>query len=297
MSIIRRWISILNLNKPWFDDQCRRFFIFYFLISLVIGRVSMGTCYVHLWVIQTANSIIEWAGGYDCADWLQCSLWVRQPPGNSVYKLCFVGIICFALSITAKFISNRSPHVIVDCCRSKLDNVRSGVPQFRNIGPLLFLLSTTGLLNQWWTFQKSIEKNFYLLTQCLCVTILMTRPVFESVELASFKSTAYAFFICQCWSLSFSSSSVFLSLLSLHWLVFWAVIFGLNGSLSLSLDLPLPTFLTNYEAGLPSVARLTVEENHRHLWENKKNDPKSLAILLPWFSYIYFHEGECISSQ
>ena len=41
------------------------------------------------------------------------------------------------------FLSNRSQHVMVVGCRSKLANVESGVPQGNVLGPLLFLLNTS----------------------------------------------------------------------------------------------------------------------------------------------------------
>ena len=46
-----------------------------------------------------------------------------------LYKLCSVGIGCSVLSILIQFLSNRSQHVMVDGCQSKLINVVSGVPQ------------------------------------------------------------------------------------------------------------------------------------------------------------------------
>ena len=62
-----------------------------------------------------------------------------------LYKHCSVGIGGSVLSILRQFLSNRSQHVMVDGCRSKLDNVVSGVPQRSALGPLLFLLHTTEL--------------------------------------------------------------------------------------------------------------------------------------------------------
>ena len=51
------------------------------------------------------------------------------------------------LSILTQFLSDRSQHVMVDGCRSKLVNVVSGVPQGSVLGQLLFLLYTTELFS------------------------------------------------------------------------------------------------------------------------------------------------------
>ena len=45
-----------------------------------------------------------------------------------LYKLCSVGFGGSVLSILTQFLSDRSQHVMVDGCRSKLVNVVSGVP-------------------------------------------------------------------------------------------------------------------------------------------------------------------------
>ena len=60
-----------------------------------------------------------------------------------LYKLCTVGIGGFVLSILTQFLSNRSQQVMVDGCRSKLDNVVSGVQQGNVLGKLMFLLYTS----------------------------------------------------------------------------------------------------------------------------------------------------------
>ena len=64
-----------------------------------------------------------------------------------LYKLCSVGIGGSVLSILTHFPSNRSQHVMVDGCRSKLVNVVSGVPQGSVLDPLLFLLYTSELFS------------------------------------------------------------------------------------------------------------------------------------------------------
>ena len=50
-------------------------------------------------------------------------------------------------SILTQCLSNRSQHVMVDCCRSKLVNIVSEVPQSSVLGPLLFLLYTWELFS------------------------------------------------------------------------------------------------------------------------------------------------------
>ena len=64
---------------------------------------------------------------------------------SRLYKLCSVGIRGFVLSLLLQCLSNRSQHVIVDSCKSKLVNVVSGVPQSSVLGALLFLLYASEL--------------------------------------------------------------------------------------------------------------------------------------------------------
>ena len=64
-----------------------------------------------------------------------------------LYKLCSLGIGGSVLSILAQFLSNRSQHVMVDGCQSKLVNVVSGVQHGSVLGPLLFILYTSELFS------------------------------------------------------------------------------------------------------------------------------------------------------
>ena len=64
-----------------------------------------------------------------------------------LYKLYSAGIGGSVLSILTPFLLDRSQHVMVDGCRSKLVNVVSAVPQGSVSGPLLFLLYTSELFS------------------------------------------------------------------------------------------------------------------------------------------------------
>ena len=91
-----------------------------------------GTCDALLCVSHTLQSALESGQGAR----------IVQIDFIAAFKLCSVGIFGSVLSILTQFLSNRSQHVMVDGCRSKLVNVVSGVPQGSIFGPLLFLLYT-----------------------------------------------------------------------------------------------------------------------------------------------------------
>ena len=110
-------------------------------------RKVLGTCGALFCLSHTLQSALE--SGQE-ARIVQIDLITAFDRVNHLcilYKLCSVGIGCSILSNLAQFLSNRSQHVMVDGCRSKLVNVVSGVPQGRVLGPLLFLLYTSELFS------------------------------------------------------------------------------------------------------------------------------------------------------
>ena len=111
--------------------------------SLFAYRKGLGTCDALLYVSHTLQSALEsWHEvGILLIDFSAAFDRVNHP--GILYKLCSVGIGGSVLSILTQFLSNRSQHVMVDGCRSKLISVISGVRQGSVMGPLLFLLCTS----------------------------------------------------------------------------------------------------------------------------------------------------------
>ena len=64
-----------------------------------------------------------------------------------LYGLFSVGIGGSLLSLLTQFLLNRSQHIMVDGCQSKLVDVVSGVPQGSVSGQLLFILYTSELFS------------------------------------------------------------------------------------------------------------------------------------------------------
>ena len=108
-------------------------------------RKGLGTCDALLCLSHTLQSASE--SGQE-ARIVQIDFSVafhRVNHQGILYKLCSVGIGGSVLSIITQFLSNRSQHVMVDGCQSKLVNVVSLVLQGSVLGPLLFLLYTSEL--------------------------------------------------------------------------------------------------------------------------------------------------------
>ena len=101
-------------------------------------RKGLGTCDSLLCVYHTLQNALESGQEARIVHIDFSAAFDRVNHLGIFYKLCSVGIGASVLSILTQFLSNRSQHVIVDGCRSKLVNVVSGVPQGSVLGPLLF---------------------------------------------------------------------------------------------------------------------------------------------------------------
>ena len=98
--------------------------------SLFIGKVWVPVMH---FLVGRIHSKVHWRVDFSAA-------FDTVNHQGILYRLCSAGIGGCVLSILIQFLSNRSQHVMVDGCRSKLVNVMSGVPQGSVLGPLLFLL-------------------------------------------------------------------------------------------------------------------------------------------------------------
>ena len=110
-------------------------------------RKSLGTCDALLCVSHTLQSELE--SGQE-ARIVQIDFSAAIDKVNHLgihYKLCSLGVGGSVLPILTQFLSNRSQHVMVDGCWSKLVNVVAGVPRGSVLGPLLHLLCTSELFS------------------------------------------------------------------------------------------------------------------------------------------------------
>ena len=103
---------------------------------------GLGTCDALLCVYHTLQSALESGQVARIVQIGFSAAFDRVNQRGILYKLGSVSIGGSVLSLLTQFLSNRSQHVLVDSCRSKLVNVVSGVPQGSIFSPLLFLLYT-----------------------------------------------------------------------------------------------------------------------------------------------------------
>ena len=104
---------------------------------------GLGTCDALFCVSHTFQSALESGQEARIAQIDFSAAFDRVNYLGILYKLCSVGIGGPVLSILTQFLSNRSQHVMVDGCRSKLVNFVSGVLQ----GSVLSILYTSELFS------------------------------------------------------------------------------------------------------------------------------------------------------
>ena len=103
-------------------------------------RKGLGTCDALLCVSHTLQSALESGQEARIVQIDFSAAFDRINHQGIFYKLCSVGIGGPVLTLLTQFRANRSQHVTVGGCGSKLINVESDVPQGSVLGQLYFLL-------------------------------------------------------------------------------------------------------------------------------------------------------------
>ena len=111
------------------------------------NRKGLGTCEAVLRMSHLLQSALESRQVARIVQIDFSTAYDRVNHQGILYKLFSVGIGGSVLSIFTQFLSNRSLHVMVDGCRSKLLNIVSRLPQGSVLGPLLFFLFTSVLFS------------------------------------------------------------------------------------------------------------------------------------------------------
>ena len=106
---------------------------------------GLGTCDTLLCMAHTLQSALESGQEARIMQIDFSAAFERVNHQGILYKLCSLGIGRSKLSIQTLFQTNRSQHIMVDGCQSKLVNIVSGVLQGSVFCPLLFLLYTSEL--------------------------------------------------------------------------------------------------------------------------------------------------------
>ena len=106
-------------------------------------RNGLGTCDALLSVSHTLQSAFERVQEARIVQIDFSAAFDRVIHQGILYQPCSVGIGGSVLPILTQFLLDRSHHVMVDGCRSKLVNVMSEVPQGSFLGQLLLLLYTS----------------------------------------------------------------------------------------------------------------------------------------------------------
>ena len=110
-------------------------------------RKGLSTCDALLFISHTLQSSLERGKEARMVQIDFRAAFARVTHLGILNRLCSLGIGGSVLSILTQFLPNRSQHVMVDGCQSKLVDVVSGVPQGSVLGPLMFLLYTSELFS------------------------------------------------------------------------------------------------------------------------------------------------------
>ena len=112
-------------------------------------RIGLGTCDALLCVSHTLQSALESRQEAMIVQIDFSAAFGRVKNLGTLYMICSVGIGRSVLSILTQFLSNRSQHVMVDGCRSKIVNIVSGMPHVSVLGQLLFLCRLQSFFPFW----------------------------------------------------------------------------------------------------------------------------------------------------
>ena len=92
-------------------------------------RKGLGTCDAFLCASHTLQCALKSGKEARILQINFSAVFDRVNYQGILYNLCSLSILGSVLSMLTQFLSNRSQHVIVDTCTSKLVNAVSGLPQ------------------------------------------------------------------------------------------------------------------------------------------------------------------------
>ena len=99
------------------------------------NRKGLGTFDAIIWVAHTLQNALEKRHKARIVQIDFSAAFDRVNHQKILYKLCSVRVGDSVLSVLTQFLSNLSQYVVVDCCRSKLVNMVSGVHQGSFLAP------------------------------------------------------------------------------------------------------------------------------------------------------------------
>ena len=100
-------------------------------------RKGLGTCDAPLLVSHTVQSALESGQEARIVQVDFSAAFDRANHQGILYELCSVRIVGSVFYMLTQFLSNRSQHVLMNGCWSKLVNVVSGVQQGSILGPVV----------------------------------------------------------------------------------------------------------------------------------------------------------------